>query len=474
MAITNSVPLINSVLDPETGLCDGLEPTRLGLATMAASMCPINAVVVRADLERAQKNMILDCELHLVVLISPHAEYRRDRDEVIPRDLGWVQYAQVLSDLPPEQRRVAEALGLDDRAEQYANLKAQGKSPKAKGSLQRLRVLEKFYLGKVLFDIVTEKPLAVISDKYGIKRGDLQRLQKSASTNAGMVTVFCEKLGWESMALLLSQFQERALYGVHRVLVPLLEIPTVDPGLARVLYEANYSEVGDVAAASPVNIERILNRTKALPKWLQKMSEHASIAKAVVDEALAICQAAHPQKNGRQAGLLQNHWERNTDFLPTEKPLIVKHEGSNVSTHVELPYEIVQSSKMGQKISVPDHDWTPAYPSTRTSMLTRPTIDQGLSPPRVQTSTTHGKSCISAAGTSVNLTAWETTTSTSVSARYGHDVSGKTKPVLGYHNGSRLTPELLSPERNVASSLPSKNNQVTYTLAHIVLHCTCL
>ena len=40
----------------------------------------------------------------------------------------------------------------------------------------------------------------------------------------GMVTVFCAKLGWTNMELLLAQFQSRLTFGVQRELIDLVRL----------------------------------------------------------------------------------------------------------------------------------------------------------------------------------------------------------------------------------------------------------
>ena len=55
----------------------------------------------------------------------------------------------------------------------------------------------------------------------------LQGLQNSASTFAGMVSMFAERLNWTSLSLIMAHFAERVNFGVQSELLQLIEIPEV-------------------------------------------------------------------------------------------------------------------------------------------------------------------------------------------------------------------------------------------------------
>ena len=87
-----------------------------------------------------------------------------------------------------------------------------------------LGVHQRFYTALALHDLVHEVPLSAVAVKYGATKGMLQSLQQAAATFAGMVTVFCARLGWTSLELLVGQFQERLEFGVKRELIDLCRL----------------------------------------------------------------------------------------------------------------------------------------------------------------------------------------------------------------------------------------------------------
>ena len=138
---------------------------------------------------------------------------------------------------------------------------------------QSLAVHRRFFAALALQDLVHEVPLNVVARRYGANRGMLQSLQGSAATFAGMVTVFCEKLGWTNMELLLSQFQSRLSFGVVRELCDLVRISLLNATRARMLYTAGYHTIASVAAAPPSAIENILHNAAPFVSGLKRGQE---------------------------------------------------------------------------------------------------------------------------------------------------------------------------------------------------------
>lgn len=117
---------------------------------------------------------------------------------------------------------------------------------------------QRFYVALALNELVQEVPLSEVAVKFGLQKGLLQNLQQSAATFAGkftattttivlsgcsnalaetqltepnrvfvvlgMVAIFCKRLGWHNLELLISQFQKRLHFGVQQELCDLLQL----------------------------------------------------------------------------------------------------------------------------------------------------------------------------------------------------------------------------------------------------------
>ncbi len=151
---------------------------------------------------------------------------------------------------------VADTLGIK---ESFLARAVQGRVPeRTPAQKEALRIHRRFFTALALHDLVHEVPIVYVARRYGASKGLLQTLQSAAGTFAGMVTVFCNRLGWKNLELLLSQFQSRLMFGVERELCQLVQISLLNGFRARVLYNAGFHTLASLATANPIAIETCL------------------------------------------------------------------------------------------------------------------------------------------------------------------------------------------------------------------------
>ena len=80
-----------------------------------------------------------------------------------------------------------------------------------------LGVHQRFYTALALYDLNQEESdnLSEIADKFLADKPTLRKLKLKVSTFAGMLSVFCRKLGWTKLVPLLGQFQGNNNMGVE-------------------------------------------------------------------------------------------------------------------------------------------------------------------------------------------------------------------------------------------------------------------
>ncbi|XP_054668721.1 DNA polymerase theta isoform X2 [Grus americana] len=226
-------------------------PTHLGSATLSSSLSPTEAMEIFADLQRAMKSFVLENDLHIVYLVTPVYEEWTTID--------WYQFFCLWEKLPASMKRVAELVGIE---EGFLARSVKGKIiAKTEKQHRQMAIHRRFFTSLALLDLISEVPLKDMTKKYGCSRGQLQSLQQSAATYAGMVTVFCNRLGWHNMELLLSQFQSRLTFGVHRELCDLVRVSLLNAQRARTLYNAGFVTVADLAKASPDDVATALKNS---------------------------------------------------------------------------------------------------------------------------------------------------------------------------------------------------------------------
>uniref|UniRef100_A0A8C9G5T9 DNA polymerase theta n=1 Tax=Pavo cristatus TaxID=9049 RepID=A0A8C9G5T9_PAVCR len=173
--------------------------------------------------------------------------------------IDWYQFFCLWEKLPASMKRVAELVGIE---EGFLARSVKGKiTAKTEKQYRQMAIHKRFFTSLALLDLISEVPLKDMTNKYGCSRGQLQSLQQSAATYAGMVTVFCNRLGWHNMELLLSQFQSRLTFGVHRELCDLVRVSLLNAQRARMLYNAGFVTVADLAKASPGDVATALKNS---------------------------------------------------------------------------------------------------------------------------------------------------------------------------------------------------------------------
>lgn len=216
-----------------------LYPMHLGLATAASGLTPQQGVNVQAALTEALKGLNLDGSLHLCFQMVPT---EIGQGQLLVAD--WQDYGSKLMNLTEAQAQVAAMVGLGKA--QCAAILMQGKPADRTLAEKATRL----YSALVLERVLDEELFASVAAAFRTSRGAVQALQASAARYAGMCTVFCEKLKWRSLALVLALFTERLNYGVQRELLPLVQLPNLKARRARVLYDAGISTLEGILRAS--------------------------------------------------------------------------------------------------------------------------------------------------------------------------------------------------------------------------------
>merc|ERR1719282_360822 len=224
-----------------------------------------------------------------------------------------------------------------------------------------LAVHQRFYTALALHDLVNEMPMSQVAAKFGATKGMLQSLQQAAATFSGMVTVFCDRLGWNNLELLIGQFQSRLEFGVQRELVDLCKLLSVDGARARILFDAGIVNIAALAFSKPGDIEQIIHTNTAFSAKNENTKEEASTGKKVKNifiaglpsmteaecSSLMVQEARAVMK--RDLGLTESAWNTGSQHHPIVRVTSpkFKENSGNVSKRIRRK----SSPKMSPKVS---------------------------------------------------------------------------------------------------------------------------
>lgn len=229
------------------------KPSQLAYAVVSSSMSPDEGLVIFSELQKALQCFVLENELHIIYQITPIniCDYWINSSSHI----DWNLFYTLLQNFPPDVKRVCDLVGV--RQSFILKMIKSGSSSSTSDN-KLLKIHLRFFTALILNDLVNEVPYSAVLSKYSCQKGFLQTLQQSSSTYAAMITVFCNRLGWYNLELLVNQFQSRLAFGVQRQLLDLIRIKLLNSHRARLFYNAGLTTVALIAMSDLKKIEKIL------------------------------------------------------------------------------------------------------------------------------------------------------------------------------------------------------------------------
>ncbi|TRY60899.1 hypothetical protein DNTS_035160, partial [Danionella cerebrum] len=216
-----------------------LHITRLGRATFKGSVDLSFSDVLYRDLSKGLEGLLLNSFLHLVYLVTPY-------DMVLQCKPDWMIYFRQFTNLSPSEQKMAATVGVP---ESFVARKAAGQSVRKPMDTV---VVNRLYMALVLYSLLKETNLWIVSERFQLTRGFVQTLLSSASAFGSSVLHFTEELEelWAYKALL-SELTRRLTYCVQAELIPLMEVTGVMELRAKQLFSAGYKTLAHLANADP-------------------------------------------------------------------------------------------------------------------------------------------------------------------------------------------------------------------------------
>lgn len=245
--------------------------TRLGIAVLSAGLNPDDSLDLVKDLIKAQGGFLLNNDLHIIYQITPY-------DIARAIDLNdWLHYSNVWNGLNVNYQIVGEKVGIE---ESTIIRKCQGylRSMSDKDA----RVYKRFWVALAINDLISEVPLPTICVKYRMTKAVVQQVQRQVAQFAGVISIFCQELGYDNIAALVKPLESRINFSCQRDLLELIKL-NLNRATARTLFKAGYKTIISLAKADKLDIEFVIRQTKPFRKE-QSFSENADIPSIWVPE----------------------------------------------------------------------------------------------------------------------------------------------------------------------------------------------
>lgn len=217
--------------------------SKLGKAAIKSGFDLEKARLLYEDLVQAQSSLVLLTSLHLLYLVAPY-------DLAYQIKPSNATYYNIYSKLSAKELKTAKVIGI---TESCALAMISGRKI---ASISE-RVLNKFYLGLMLYSLWNESPVPKVAQQFEVSRGLVQQLMTSSATFASSIVHFCEELDefWP-FADIFKSMTTRLHHCASKELLPLMDLPNVKIGRAKQLYNAGFKTLQSIAKAEPDELVR--------------------------------------------------------------------------------------------------------------------------------------------------------------------------------------------------------------------------
>ncbi|CAF1107116.1 unnamed protein product [Rotaria sp. Silwood1] len=242
------------------------EPTQLALAVINSSINPDDGLKLVVELNKAQRNLCLENDLHLIYLIIPQHLI----NSMLPT-LDWNIFHTVWPTSAVEQH-VAHLVGVNGMIvyKKAASLRIEKREYEEK--LDGLRYA-RFFIALILNDLLAEKNMCDIIRKYECTKSFIQQLQQTTATFTCIVQIFAERLSWNNLKQLLNGFQSRLNFGIKQELCELVRISILNACRARQLYSDGFTTIASLANGDVYEIERSIQKAVPFQTAAQQLAD---------------------------------------------------------------------------------------------------------------------------------------------------------------------------------------------------------
>lgn len=235
--------------------------TRLGNAVLASGLHPDESLELLNDLLKAREGFCLLNDLHIIYQVTPNNIARA----VDIKD--WHYYSNVWLSLDPNYQSVGQKVGVEETT---IIRKCQGYLRSM--SEDQERVYKRFWVALAINDLISEVSLPKICSKYSMTKSTVQQAQRAVAQFAGVISIFCQELGYDNIAALVIPLESRINFSCQRDLLDLIKLNLTRP-IARTLFNAGYKNIIALAKADKLHIEFVIRQTKPFRKDIS-FTEH--------------------------------------------------------------------------------------------------------------------------------------------------------------------------------------------------------
>ncbi|KAK2746762.1 hypothetical protein FQN55_005489 [Onygenales sp. PD_40] len=225
---------------------ESYEPTQLGQAVVGSSFSPEDGIFIHDELKRALKSFVMDGEMHIFYMFAPLQNSN-------PTDIDWSIFRDQMNNIDESGIRALQLVGVNPA---FVNSMAQSGNRIKDDKLAR--IYHRAYTAFQLRDLSNEIPISTIARKYNIPRGNVQTLAQICHGFAAGIVKFCQRMGWDMLAVVLDHMRDRLQAGARADLLEMAQVAFVKSRTARLLWENGFKTLRALAEADPKDLVPVL------------------------------------------------------------------------------------------------------------------------------------------------------------------------------------------------------------------------
>lgn len=121
-----------------------------------------------------------------------------------------------------------------------------------------IRIYQRAYTAFQLRDLSNEVPVSTVAVKYNTPRGNVQNLTQVCHGFAAGMVKFCQRMGWDMLAVVLDHMRDRLQAGARADLLELAQVTFVKSRTARLLWENGLKTLRTLAEADAKDLVPVL------------------------------------------------------------------------------------------------------------------------------------------------------------------------------------------------------------------------
>ncbi|KAI5288934.1 hypothetical protein KEM54_004660 [Ascosphaera aggregata] len=222
-----------------------LEATTLGQAIVAASFSPEDGIHIYDELKKGLRSFVMDGDFHVFYMFTPL--------QANMTDIDWGVFRDQINIMDDSTIRAMMLIGAKPAVIHAASQTGKGPSDE-----NTFRIYRRAYTALQLRELSNEVPISDVAAKYNVPRGFVQTLAQTCHGFAWGMVRFCQRMGWDMLAVVLEHMRDRLQAGAKADLLELAQATYVKGHTARLLWENGYKSLRALAEADAKDLVPVL------------------------------------------------------------------------------------------------------------------------------------------------------------------------------------------------------------------------